>query len=75
MNFRSLFIKACLVMVYTSNSFSYYFKVAFGFQFDGESYGAVLDKMSGAGSAGKAVSDFLNKLGVQIEVGRNMYPV
>ncbi|XP_066934153.1 uncharacterized protein [Clytia hemisphaerica] len=44
-------------------------KLAFGFQFDGESYGAVLDKMSGAGSAGKAVSDFLNKLGVQIEVG------
>jgi len=43
--------------------------VAFGFTFDGESFGAMMDKMSSLGSVGNAVSKFLNGIGLQIEVG------
>ncbi|XP_047124114.1 uncharacterized protein LOC101237974 isoform X1 [Hydra vulgaris] len=50
-------------------------KVAFGFSFDGESYGSVLEKMADSSSAGKAVSSFMNSIGLQIEVGLGYCPV
>lgn len=44
------------------------FQIAFGFQFDGESFGGLLETMSNSGGVGKAVSNFLNMLGLQVEV-------
>ena len=41
------------------------FQIAFGFIFDGESFGAVVDKMSGIN---KGVGGFLESIGLQIEV-------
>uniref|UniRef100_A0A7M5WWB1 Hemicentin-1 n=2 Tax=Clytia hemisphaerica TaxID=252671 RepID=A0A7M5WWB1_9CNID len=50
-------------------------KIAFGFAFDGESFGAVMDKLSGSGGAGNAVSTFLNAFGVQPEIGIAYCPI
>ena len=62
------------ILLFCSYVFLFCFQIAFGFAFDGESFGAVMNKLSGAGSAGDAISGFLNSFGVQPEVFILIFP-